>query len=247
VSNEESTKRAPDELRPVSIEPGFMPYAEGSALVCCGNTKVICTASIEDRVPPFLIGKEQGWLTAEYAMLPRSTQTRKRRDREKVDGRSVEIQRLIGRALRPTVDLKKLGERTLQVDCDVLQADGGTRTASITGAMVAVAQAVAKLTDRGAFKACPLGPFVAAVSVGIVDGVPTLDLCYEQDVSAEVDANIAMTEEGKFIEVQGTAEHGPFDRGQLEALLGLAENGIRALIEKQKVALGKEVMGILGR
>jgi ribonuclease PH len=243
-----ATKR-PDELRPVTIQPGFMPYAEGSALVACGSTKVICTASIEDTVPPFLIGKGEGWLTAEYAMLPRSTLTRKPRDgtRGKPDGRSVEIQRLIGRALRPTVDLKKLGERTLMVDCDVLQADGGTRTASITGAMVAVAQALATLKSRGKVSSNVLGSFVAAVSVGIVKGVPTLDLCYQEDVAAEVDCNVAMTEEGRFIEVQGTAEHGPFQRADFDTLLDLAAAGIRQLIARQKQALGPDILAALGR
>ncbi|HEY3320577.1 MAG TPA: ribonuclease PH [Planctomycetota bacterium] len=241
--------KAPDSLRPVTIQPGFMPYAEGSALVSCGNTKVICTASIEETVPPFLIGKNQGWLTAEYGMLPRSTHTRKARDgaRGKQDGRTVEIQRLIGRALRPTVDLSKLGERTLLIDCDVLQADGGTRTASITGAMVAVAQAIAKLKASGRLTQNPLGTFVAAVSAGIVQGVPTLDLCYKEDVSAEVDCNVAMTEEGKFIEIQATAEHGPFDQESFNKLLELTSRGIRELITLQKAALGAEVLSVLGR
>lgn len=233
-------EKAADQLRNVTIQTGFMPYAEGSALVTCGNTKVICTASIEDSVPPFLIGKGKGWLTAEYGMLPRSTHTRKARDgaRGKTDGRTVEIQRLIGRALRPAVDLKKLGERTLMVDCDVLQADGGTRTASITGAMVAVAQAVQSLQKKGKLTVNPIETFVAAVSVGIVKGVPTLDLCYVEDVDADVDCNVAMTEAGKFIEIQGTAEHGPFDRSEFNKLLDLAEKGIRELIQKQKAALG---------
>jgi len=242
----ENPKR-PDQLRTVAIQPGFMPYAEGSALVACGNTQVICTASVENSVPPFLIGKGQGWLTAEYNMLPRSTLTRKRRDRDKLDGRTVEIQRLIGRCLRPTVDLAKIGERTILVDCDVLQADGGTRTASVTGAMVAVAQALAKLRKDKVLNESPLGSFVAAVSVGIVNNVPTLDLCYAEDVNAEVDCNVAMTEEGRFVEVQGTAEHGPFDRAQLDALLELAARGIRELIARQKAALGTEVLGWLGR
>ena len=237
--------KAPNQLRDVTIQPGFMPYAEGSALVCCGNTRVICTASIEENVPPFLLGKGKGWLTAEYNMLPRSTHTRKRRDRDKVDGRTVEIQRLIGRCLRPTVDLKKLGERTLMVDCDVLQADGGTRTASVTGAMVAVAQALAKLRQNGKLAVSPLETWVAAVSVGIVAGKPTLDLCYEEDVDAEVDANVAMTEKGKFVELQGTGEHGDFDRAQLNQLLDLATAGIRELIAKQKAALGPEAMALL--
>jgi ribonuclease PH len=200
-------------------------------------------------VPPFLIGKGVGWLTAEYAMLPRSTQTRKPRDgaRGKPDGRGVEIQRLIGRALRPTVDLKKIGERTLLVDCDVLQADGGTRTASITGAMVAVAQALTALKSRGVSPANVLGSFVAAVSAGIVKGVPTLDLCYEEDVAAEVDCNVAMTEEGRFIEIQATAEHGPFQRESFAKLLDLAAAGIRELIAAQKKALGPELLALLGR
>jgi len=241
------SKKAPHQLRPISIQPGFMPYAEGSALVSCGNTRVICTASVEDKVPPFLMGKAQGWLTAEYNMLPRSTHTRKRRDRDKVDGRTVEIQRLIGRCLRPTVDLKKLGERTLMVDCDVLQADGGTRTASVTGAMVAVAQAIAKLRKDEVLTESPLGPLIAAVSVGIVSGTPTLDLCYAEDVDAEVDFNVAMTEEERYVEVQGTAEHGPFDRKSLDALLDLAAQGIRTLIAKQKEALGAETIKLLAR
>ncbi|HYG75109.1 MAG TPA: ribonuclease PH [Planctomycetota bacterium] len=242
--------KRPDELRTVTIQSGFMPYAEGSALVSCGNTKVICSASVEETVPPFLVGKGQGWLTAEYGMLPRSTLTRKPRDaaKGKQDGRTVEIQRLIGRALRPTVNLKKLGERTILIDCDVLQADGGTRTASITGAMVAVAQAIAKLKERGKIeKTDALGSFVAAVSVGICKGVPTLDLCYEEDVAADVDCNVAMTEEGKFIEIQGTAEHGPFDRAQFDTLLDLATKGIRELIALQKQALGEATLKTLGR
>jgi len=239
--------KKPDQLRTVTIEPGYMPYAEGSALVSCGNTKVICTVSIDEAVPPFLVGKGKGWLTAEYNMLPRSTHTRKRRDRDKLDGRTVEIQRLIGRALRPTVDLNKLGERTLLVDCDVLQADGGTRTASITGAMVAVGLAVGKLMASGKLTVSPFGGFVAAVSAGIVDGVPTLDLCYKEDVDAEVDINVAMTEEGKFVEIQGTAEHGPFDRAQLDSLLELATKGIRELIAKQKSTLGPETLKLLGK
>ena len=240
--------KRPDQLRTISIQPGFMPYAEGSALVSCGNTKVICTASLEENVPPFLIGKGQGWLTAEYGMLPRSTHTRKARDgaRGKQDGRTVEIQRLIGRALRPAIDLKKLGERTLTIDCDVLQADGGTRTASITGAMAAVALAVAKLKSSGKLTQSPIVTFVAAVSVGIIKGVPTLDLCYEEDVSAEVDCNVAMTQEGKFIEVQGTAEHGPFDRAELDKLLNLASAGIQELIAIQKKAIGPEALAALG-
>ena len=224
-----------------------MPYAEGSALVSCGNTKVICTASVEENVPPFLTGKGQGWLTAEYGMLPRSTHTRKARDgaRGKQDGRTVEIQRLIGRALRPAVDLRKLGERTILIDCDVLQADGGTRTAAITGAMVALALALASIRKKGKITVSPLGTFVAAVSVGIIKGVPTLDLCYEEDVSADVDCNVAMTETGKFIEIQGTAEHGPFDRAEFDKLLDLASAGISKLIALQKKTLGPDVLAAL--
>ena len=239
--------KSPSQLRNITIQPGFMPYAEGSALVSCGNTKVICTASIDETVPPFLVGKNQGWLTAEYNMLPRSTHTRKRRDRDKLDGRTVEIQRLIGRALRPTVNLKKLGERTLMIDCDVLQADGGTRTASVTGAMVAVALALGKLLQNGKLTTSPLDQWVAAVSVGVISGVPTLDLCYEEDVNAEVDANVAMTEAGNFVEVQGTGEHGVFDRKQLDILLDLAAAGIKELIQKQKAAVGPEVLALLGK
>jgi ribonuclease PH len=238
----EATQKAPGELRPFSLELGFMPYAEGSALVCCGNTKVICTATLENNVPPFLVGKGQGWLTAEYGMLPRSTHTRKQRDRNKLDGRTVESQRLIGRSLRPALDLKKLGERTLMLDCDVLQADGGTRTASITGAMAAAAQALAKLLQKGDLAESPLVTFVAAVSVGLIDGVPTLDLCYQEDVRAEVDCNVAMTESGQFIEIQGTGEHGTFDRAQFNQLLDLASAGIQALIAGQKAALGTEAV-----
>ncbi|MBE7466401.1 MAG: ribonuclease PH [Planctomycetes bacterium] len=242
-----TTRKAADSLRPIVIQPNFMPYAEGSALIACGNTRVICTASVEEKVPPFLEGKGQGWVTAEYNMLPRSTHTRKRRDRDKLDGRTVEIQRLIGRALRPTLDLKKLGERTVTIDCDVLQADGGTRTASITGAMVALALAVNKLMQSGKVAASPMGPFVAAVSVGIVKDVPTLDLCYEEDFAAEVDANVAMTEAGHFVEVQGTAEGDPFPRAQLDTLLNLAEKGIRELIALQRAALGDETLKRLGK
>ncbi|MCY3021442.1 MAG: ribonuclease PH [Planctomycetota bacterium] len=200
-------------------------------------------------VPPFLIGKGEGWLTAEYGMLPRSTLSRKPRDagRGKPDGRGVEIQRLIGRALRPALDLKQLGERTIVLDCDVIQADGGTRTASITGAMVAMAQAVATLKQKEVLPGLSLGPFVAAVSAGLVKGVPTLDLCYKEDVMAEVDCNVAMTEEGRFIEIQATAEHGPFQRADFDKLLDLAAAGIRELIAMQKKALGPEIMSLLKR
>lgn len=234
-------RKAPDELRPVAVEPGFMPNAAGSALIRCGNTQVICTATVEERVPPFLEGKGQGWLTAEYGMLPCSTNSRKARDRGKPDGRGIEIRRLIGRALRPALDLSLLGPRTVLVDCDVLRADGGTRTASITGAMIAVGQALAGLKRAGRLERSPLATLVAAVSVGIVDGVPTLDLCYEEDVRAEVDCNIVMTEEGRFIEVQGTAEHGPFDRKALDAMLALADKGIRTLIGEQKKVLAADL------
>jgi ribonuclease PH len=237
-------RKASDQLRPVIIQTGFMPNASGSALISCGATQVICTATIEERVPPFLEGKAQGWLTAEYGMLPCSTSSRKSRDHGRPDGRGIEIQRLIGRALRPAVDLKLLGARTLLVDCDVLRADGGTRTASVTGACVAAVSALAKLKREGKLTQSPLKTLVAAVSVGVVGGIPTLDLCYAEDVSADVDCNVVMTAEGKWIEIQGTAEHGPFDRQQLEGMLALAEKGIRELVGRQKEALASDLTAL---
>ena len=228
--------RRPDQLRPLSIELGFQKHAEGSALIKLGDTHVLCAASIEKGVPPFLVGKGQGWLTAEYAMLPRATHTRGKRD---PGGRGKEIQRLIGRALRAAVDLSRLGERTIAVDCDVLSADGGTRVASITGAWVALALAIGKLAKSGALAdTSALQPPVAAVSVGIVNGEVVLDLPYVEDSKAEVDMNVVGDESGKLIEVQGTAEHGTFDRRQLDAMLDLASTGIRELAAAQRRAAG---------
>jgi len=229
--------RRPDELRPLSIERGFMKHAEGSALIKMGETHVICTASVEERVPHFLVGKKSGWITAEYAMLPRSTHTRSQRETRGVKGRTQEIQRLIGRALRAAVDLKKIGERTLWIDCDVLQADGGTRTASISGAYVAVADAIAQLRKRGKITEDPVLNSVAAISVGILNSTPILDLCYAEDSNAEVDMNIVMTGSGKFIEVQGTAEGEPFEYEQMQHMIDLARQGIARITEHQQTVL----------
>ena len=226
--------RAPDALRPVVVTRDFLVHPEGSVLVEFGVTKVICTATVEDRVPPFLKGQALGWVTAEYAMLPRSTNTRTPRENRGPSGRSQEIQRLVGRALRAVVDRGKLGERTVWLDCDVIQADGGTRTAAITGAFVALADAVARIPDLDA--SAVLRDCVAAVSVGIVKGQPVLDLNYAEDSSAEVDMNVVMTGGGEFVEVQGTAEQTPFSRARLDALLGLAEQGIRRLVGLQRQA-----------
>ena len=231
--------RAAGELRPVKITPGFLPYAEGSVLIEMGNTRVVCAASLEDRVPPFLRNCGQGWLTAEYAMLPRSTQTRTAREtgRGGPSGRTHEIQRLIGRSLRAVADMKALGERTITIDCDVLQADGGTRTAAITGAYVAFALANRALLSSGKISRSAVTDQVAAVSVGLVDNTPLLDLKYDEDSRAEVDMNIVCTGDGRFIEVQGTAEREPFSRSQMDQLLGLAEEGIQTLISAQKTAI----------
>jgi ribonuclease PH len=231
--------RAANELRPVKITPGFLPYAEGSVLIEMGNTKVICAASLEDRVPPFLRNMGQGWLTAEYAMLPRSTLTRSAREigRGGPSGRTHEIQRLIGRSLRAVADMKALGERTLTLDCDVLQADGGTRTAAITGAYVAFALAANRLLKIGKITRPIVLNQVAAVSVGIVDGTPLLDLKYDEDSRAAVDMNVVCTGDGRFIEVQGTAEREPFSRSQMDELLALAEIGIGSLVKLQQEAL----------
>ena len=230
-----------DEKRPVKITRNFTIYAEGSVLIEIGNTKVICTASIDDKVPPFLKGAGEGWITSEYGMLPGSTQTRKQRDssRGKVDGRSIEIQRLIGRALRSIVDLKALGERTIWIDCDVIQADGGTRTASITGAFIALVDAINKLDNTIGFEKYPIRDYVAAISVGVMKDEEILDLCYEEDSNAQVDMNIVMTEEGQFVEIQGTGEERPFSRDEMNTLLELGEKGIRELIKEQKNALGE--------
>ncbi|HEU5346524.1 MAG TPA: ribonuclease PH [Ktedonobacterales bacterium] len=228
--------RASDALRPVSITVDYLKRAEGSALIEFGDTRVLCVASIEDGVPPFLEGRGQGWVTAEYAMLPRSGATRSRRESVagKVGGRTHEIQRLIGRSLRAALDLRALGERTITLDCDVLQADGGTRTAAITGAWVALQRATKRLKAEGALRADPVKAQVAAISVGIVKGEALLDLDYAEDSHAEVDSNVVMTDAGAFIEVQGTAEGKPFTRAQLDELLALAEKGIRELHALQR-------------
>src|SRR6476661_2427058 len=231
--------RAPDELRPARITPGFLPYAEGSVLIEMGNTRVVCAASLEDRVPPFLRNSGQGWLTAEYAMLPRATQTRSGREigRGGPSGRTHEIQRLIGRSLRAIADMKVLGERTITIDCDVLQADGGTRTAAITGAYVAFALASRRLQKAGKISRSLTTNQVAAVSVGIVGNTPLLDLKYDEDSKAEVDMNIVCTSDGRFIELQGTAEREPFSRAQMDELIALATSGIEELIGIQQSVL----------
>ena len=228
--------RANNELRPVKITPGFLPYAEGSVLIEMGNTRVICAASLEERVPSFLRNTGQGWLTAEYSMLPRSTLTRSSREigRGGPSGRTHEIQRLIGRSLRAVADMKALGERTLTIDCDVLQADGGTRTAAITGAYVAFAIAGGRLLKAGKISRSVVLNHVAAVSVGIVDNTPLLDLKYDEDSRAEVDMNVVCTGDGRFIEVQGTAEREPFSRSQMDQLLALAGSGIDVLVKLQQ-------------
>ncbi len=230
------SQRQADELRPIRFTRAYTCHAEGSVLVEFGNTRVLCTASLEDGVPPFLRGRNQGWLTAEYGMLPRATHTRSAREavRGKQSGRTQEIQRLIGRSLRAVLDLSALGERQLTIDCDVLQADGGTRTAAITGACVAVQDALTQLVRSGKLERNPLREFVAAVSVGIHQGVPVLDLDYAEDVACDTDMNVVMTASGGIIEVQGTAEGAPFSRGELDALLELADGGIRRLIELQQ-------------
>jgi ribonuclease PH len=232
--------RAVDQLRDILLTRQFTRHAEGSVLIECGDTKVICTASIEDKVPGFLKGKGQGWLTAEYGMLPRSTHTRMDREaaRGKQSGRTQEIQRLIGRSLRAAFDLAAFGERTLHIDCDVIQADGGTRTASITGAMVAAYDAFNQLVARGAIAAVPLKHFVAAISVGVYRGMPVLDLDYLEDSGCDTDMNVVMTDAGHFIEVQGTAEGAAFDRNGMNRLLDLAQAGIADLITLQKQSLG---------
>ena len=228
--------RRADEMRPVSITRDFLRHAEGSALITVGETKVVCAASVEDKVPPFLRETGQGWVTAEYGMLPRSTKTRTPRETSvgRPSGRTFEIQRLIGRSLRAVTDLAAMGERTIWIDCDVLQADGGTRTAAISGAFIALADALHTLRTNGRLAKLPLKDFVAATSVGVVEGQVVLDLCYAEDVTAEVDMNVVMTGAGKFIEVQGTAEEAPFDRAQLDAMLQLAAGGISELITMQR-------------
>ena len=231
--------RAKDEMRPVKLTTGFTMYAEGSVLAEMGNTRVICTASVEEKVPPFLEGKGLGWVTAEYAMLPRSTNTRKKRDIKslKLDGRSSEIQRLIGRSLRAVIDRKALGENTIKIDCDVLQADGGTRCASITGAYVALADAVNWMISKGLIEKSPLKDSVSAISVGMSEGQPVLDLDYVEDSSSDTDMNVVMTGSGAFVEIQGTAEGDPFTRDDLNRLLDLAEKGNKELAAAQNEAL----------
>lgn len=237
MSYERIDKRSHDQIRNTKITPNISPYAEGSALIEVGGTKVICTASVEDRVPLFMRNKGLGWVTAEYAMLPRATNTRTQRETQRPSGRTQEIQRLIGRSLRTIVDTKLLGERQIFIDCDVIQADGGTRCASITGAYVALGLACRKLVKTGVIGKNPILSEVAAVSVGIIDGTPILDLAYEEDSTAEVDMNIVCTGEGKFIEIQGTAEREPFTREQMDEMLALAEKGITQLFTIQRYAL----------
>jgi ribonuclease PH len=232
--------RTPDELRSVTLTPDYMPFAEGSCFVEMGDTKVICTATVDTSVPRWLKGKGLGWVTAEYSMLPRSSQERVPRDVSKgrPSGRSQEIQRLIGRSLRAAINVHALGETTVIIDCDVVRADGGTRTASITGGFVALTRACQWMRDEGVVDEWPLEDSVAAVSVGIVDGVNFLDLCYAEDIEAQVDMNVVMTGSGRFVEVQGTAEHGAFERSQHDELLDLATKGIADLTAKQEIALG---------
>jgi len=233
--------RSPADPRPTTITPGYLAHAEGSVLIEVGRTKVICTASIEDRVPPFLRNTGKGWVTAEYGMLPRATSTRTQREASagKVGGRTQEIQRLIGRSLRSITRLPELGERTIWIDCDVIQADGGTRTASITGGFVALVLALQRMRELAMIKDLPIVDYVAATSVGIVGGAALLDLAYDEDSKAEVDMNFVKTGDGKFIELQGTAEGLPFDRRALDALMELADGGIKQLIAKQREIVGK--------
>ena len=234
------SQRKPDELRPIAIERGYTRHAEGSVLIGFGDTRVICTASVEEGVPGFLKGRGQGWVTAEYGMLPRSTHTRTDREaaKGKQSGRTQEIQRLIGRSLRAVIDLQALGERTVKLDCDVIQADGGTRTASVTGAFVALYDAVATLRERGALAVSPIRDFVAAVSVGLYEGAPVLDLDYAEDSRCDTDMNVVMTGSSGFVELQATAEGDPFSAAQMQALIALAQRGIAQLVAKQKEALG---------
>lgn len=238
--------RKNDQVRHTKVTRNYIKHAEGSVLIEVGDTKVICTASIEDKVPPFLKGSGEGWITAEYNMLPRSTATRKVRDiaRLKLDGRTMEIQRLIGRALRSVVDLKALGEKTIWIDCDVIQADGGTRTTSITGAFIALVDAVNKIHKQKSFKVYPIRKFVCATSVGIVGEEKLLDLCYEEDSNAKVDMNIIGTDGGEFVEIQGTGEEAPFTRSELNEILNLGEKGIKQMIQLQKDCLKMDALWI---
>jgi ribonuclease PH len=236
-----SDNRSPEQMRPVNIIPDFISTAEGSALIEVGNTRVICTASVDETVPSFRKGSGKGWITAEYSLLPRSTLTRTPREatRGRIGGRTHEIQRLIGRALRAVIDLEQLGERTITLDCDVIQADGGTRTASITGAFIALGLALEKLVEAGTMTAAPIRDFVAATSVGIVDGAVLLDLNYEEDARAEVDLNFVLTGARKIVEVQATAEQHPFDEAQLKKMMDLGGKGIESLIARQRTILKK--------
>ena len=238
--------RKNDQVRHTKVTRNYIKHAEGSVLIEVGDTKVICTASIEYKVPPFLKGSGEGWITAEYNMLPRSTATRKVRDiaRLKLDGRTMEIQRLIGRALRSVVDLKALGEKTIWIDCDVIQADGGTRTTSITGAFIALVDAVNKIHKQKSFKVYPIRKFVCATSVGIVGEEKLLDLCYEEDSNAKVDMNIIGTDDGEFVEIQGTGEEAPFTRSELNEILNLGEKGIKQMIQLQKDCLKMDALWI---
>ena len=231
--------RKADELRRIKITKNYVTTAEGSVLIEIGDTRVLCAATVNESVPPFLKGKGTGWVTAEYAMLPRSSGQRIGRERKGVGGRTHEIQRLIGRSLRSVVDMKALGERSVLIDCDVIQADGGTRTASITGAYIALVNALRRIRKQGLIETMPVKDYLAAVSVGIVNGKPALDLCYEEDSKAEVDMNLVMTGDGRIVEIQGTAEGEPFSRVDLARLLALGEKGIKALIKKQKAVLAK--------
>jgi ribonuclease PH len=247
-ARERSAGRGPGELRPVTIEPGFVRSANGSALISCGETRVICTASVQESVPKWMAGRGKGWVTAEYGMLPASTGERKQRDvtKGRPDGRTVEIQRLIGRSLRGVIDFAALGERTIYVDCDVLQADGGTRCASITGGYVALELALRRLVAEGKLKRLPLNGSVAAVSCGMVDGVAMLDLDYPEDSTAEVDANVVMTGDGGLVEVQATAERTPLSRASLDELLALAQHGVEQLREAQTASIAAAGDGVSG-
>lgn len=238
--------RKNDQVRPTKITRNYTKYAEGSVFIEVGDTKIICTASIEEKVPPFLKGQGEGWISAEYNMLPRSTGTRKIRDiaRLKIDGRTMEIQRLIGRALRSVMDMKALGEKTIWIDCDVIQADGGTRTTAITGSFVALVDAINKLHKEKPFKIYPIRNFVTATSIGIVSDEKLLDLCYEEDSKAKVDMNVIGTEEGEFIEIQGTGEQAPFNRTELNELLDLAQKGIKQMVQIQKDTLKMDSLWI---
>lgn len=241
--------RIPGQIRPIKITTEYNKYAEGSVLIEVGDTKVICTATVEERVPPFLKGLGKGWVTAEYSMLPRATGVRTMREsaKGKLGGRTMEIQRLIGRALRSVVNLEALGERTITLDCDVIQADGGTRTASITGAFVAMIIALNKLVEQGMLKEIPVRDFLAATSVGMTSGVPVVDLCYAEDSSAEVDMNVVMTGTGRFVEVQGTGEESTFSRDEMNSLLDLASAGVQELIKYQREVLGEKISSGIGK